>query len=56
MLIEMGWNDPNFDNVELKAFATGLLRTLGFTDTPNKMLDLVGKMFEISQAEEKENV
>jgi len=52
LLIDLGWNDPDFQSVELKAFATKLLRILGFTDTPGKVLELVGKMFEIPQTEE----
>jgi len=52
LLIDLGWNDPDFESVELKAFATKLLRILGFTDTPGKVLELVGKMYEIPQTEE----
>ena len=51
LLIDMGFFDPNTESLELRNYATRIVRTLGFCDTPNKVDQLVGKMFEVTQGE-----
>ena len=51
LLIDMGFFDPNTESLELRNYATQIVRTLGFCDTPNKVDQLVDKMFEVTQGE-----
>lgn len=49
MLIDMGYFDGRAGDSELRNYAAGLMQTLGFTDGPKKVEQLVEKCFEISQ-------
>ena len=53
MMIVMGYFDTGSEPA-LRNYATRLLNTLGFVDHPQKIDQLVEKMFEITQLEEKE--
>ena len=51
LLINMCFFDPNTESLELRNFATRIVRILGFCDTPPKVDQLVGKMFEVTQGD-----
>jgi len=52
LLWELGWFYTANPKPELRNFACRLVWTMGFVDNPAKAIELVGKMFEISQVEE----